>query len=144
MALFQDQLYNLSTTEADIKAAMAVAEAKALQAEQRRQEAELQRRQAEARWKVAKQQLEQTQTEVETLRCRRLQAALLLSLSPSCSCTLAAEAVQCYYLSRAGRHAGIDVDIQFSVQRFDAASHTWCMSHHWCPGVESPANFILP
>lgn len=68
MALFQDQLYNLSTTEADIKAAMAVAEAKALQAEQRRQEAELQRRQAEARWKVAKQQLELTQTEVETLR----------------------------------------------------------------------------
>jgi len=107
MALFQDQLYNLSTTEADIKAAMAVAEAKALQAEQRRQEAELQRRQAEARWKVAKQQLELTQTEVETLRCRRY-----FRLHSCCHChtvaaaPLHAEATQhCYLLLQEGTQA---------------------------------------
>lgn len=69
MALFQDQLQNLSTTEAEIKAAMAAAEAKAVQAEQRQQEAEAQRRQTEARWQAAKQQLEHAQTEVDTLRC---------------------------------------------------------------------------
>jgi chromosome segregation ATPase len=69
MALFQDQLQNLSTTEAEVKAAMAAAEAKAVQAEQRQQEAEAQRRQTEARWQAAKQQLEHAQTEVDTLRC---------------------------------------------------------------------------
>lgn len=68
MALFQDQLQNLSTTEAEIKAAMTAAEEKALQAEQRRQEAEEQWRQAEERWQAAKQHLEQAQTEVETLK----------------------------------------------------------------------------
>lgn len=68
MALFQDQLQNLSTTEAEIKAAMSAAEAKAMQAEQRRQEAEEQRRQAEERWQAAKQHLEQAQNEVETLK----------------------------------------------------------------------------